>query len=129
MQQWHYPDGPQTQFPRRLTLHQFDDLCTAPMWGFRDAVDYYRRGSSLPVVPRIQVPTLILTARDDPFIAVEPFETLPKLPHLEVHIAQHGGHLGFLGWDTAGGIRWAERRVVDWVLGQRNPNRARSAPE
>src|SRR5206468_4012233 len=100
----------------RLTLRQFDDLYTAPLWSFQDAQDYYRQASSLPLVPRVQVPTLVLTARDDPFIAVEPFEGLPAAPRLEVHIAEYGGHLGFLGWDGTGGIRWAERRLVEWVL-------------
>ena len=115
-QQWHFPDGPQIRFPRRLTMHQFDDLVTAPMWGFQNALDYYRQGTSVHLLPRIQVPTLILTARDDPFIAVEPFETMPATPQLEIHIAQHGGHLGYLGWDGTGGIRWAERHVAEWVL-------------
>src|SRR5262249_22745470 len=109
------PEVPAVRFPRRLTLRLFDDLYTAPRGGFADALDYYRRASSLPLLSRIAVPTLILTARDDPFIPIEPFETLPRLPHLEVRIMNRGGHLGFLGRDGAGGIRWAERRVVEWV--------------
>ncbi len=75
-----------------------------------------RRASALPLIERIAVPTLILTARDDPFIAAEPFAEFSPPPGVEVHVARHGGHLGFLGWDGAGGIRWGERRVVEWVL-------------
>ena len=112
----HFTDLPPICFPRGLTLRQFDDLYTAPRWGYADALDYYRQASSLPWVARTPVPTFLLTARDDPFIAVEPFEALPKAPHIEVHIAPYGGHLGFLGADGQGGIRWAERRVVDWLL-------------
>jgi predicted alpha/beta-fold hydrolase len=63
----------------------------------------------------IQVPAFILTARDDPFIAVEPFETFSPAPATEVHIIERGGHLGFLGRDGAGGFRWAERRLVEWI--------------
>jgi predicted alpha/beta-fold hydrolase len=62
------------------------------------------------------VPTFLLTARDDPFIAVEPYESIPQTTNLEIHIAANGGHLGFLGRDGEGGIRWAERQVVDWLL-------------
>src|SRR5205807_477721 len=51
-----FPDQPQTEFPRALSLRQFDDLYTAPRWGFADALDYYRKASALPVVPRIDVP-------------------------------------------------------------------------
>jgi predicted alpha/beta-fold hydrolase len=115
-QQGYFPDAPRPTFPRRATLRQFDDLYTAPLWGFRDAQDYYRQASSQSLVPHIPVPTLLLTARDDPFIAVEPFEVLPASPRVQVHIADHGGHLGFLGWDGTGGFRWAERRVAEWLL-------------
>jgi predicted alpha/beta-fold hydrolase len=111
-----FPDLPPLRLPRRLTIRLFDDLYTAPRCGFADALDYYHRASSLPLVGRIPAPTLILTARDDPFIAAEPFEALQPPPNVTVHILPHGGHLGFLGFDGAGGIRWAERRVVDWLL-------------
>jgi predicted alpha/beta-fold hydrolase len=112
----YFPDLPPLRFPRRMTMRLFDDLYTAPHCGFADALDYYRRSSALPLVGRIRVPTLILTARDDPFIACEPFETLDVPDHVTVRILPHGGHLGFLGWDGAGGFRWADRRIVDWAV-------------
>jgi len=112
-----FPDLPPLNFPRcRLTMRAFDDLYTAPRSGFADALDYYRTASSAPLIPQIELPTLILTARDDPFIAVEPFEELKTPSHVLVRIVQHGGHIGFLGWDGFGGIRWAERRIVEWAL-------------
>lgn len=113
-----FPDLPRTRFPRNLTLPRFDDLWTAPAWGFADALEYYRESSSLPLIPRIQVPTLILTSRDDPLVAPEPFETLAPPAHVEVHIVPRGGHLGYLGWDGAGGIRWGERQVAGWLLNE-----------
>jgi predicted alpha/beta-fold hydrolase len=114
--QWHFPDDPVPPFPSRLKLRQFDELYTAPRCGFQSATHYYRTVSSLPLVPRILVPTLIVTARDDPFIAVESFESLSVGPHIEIEIAAQGGHLGFLGWDNAGGFRWAEERIAQWVV-------------
>ncbi|HTU23311.1 MAG TPA: alpha/beta fold hydrolase [Gemmataceae bacterium] len=115
--QRHFPDLPPLSFPRRrLTMRMFDDLYTAPRSGFADALDYYRRASCAPLIPHIQMPALILTARDDPFIAFEPFEELKAPPHVLVRIVEHGGHIGFLGWDGFGGIRWAERRIVEWSL-------------
>lgn len=113
----HFPDLRPVRFPRRMTLRLFDEIYTAPQGGFADALDYYRRASALPLMREIAVPTFILTARDDPFIAVEPFESLAGPPQLEIHIVAHGGHCGFLGWDGAGGIRWGERRVAEWLLG------------
>jgi predicted alpha/beta-fold hydrolase len=112
------PHLPRVRFPRRLTVRQFDDLYTAARWGFAGVDDYYERASALPWLPKIRVPTFLLTARDDPFIAVAPYELLAPAPTLEVHISPRGGHLGFVGPDGAGGIRWAERQVVHWLLHQ-----------
>jgi predicted alpha/beta-fold hydrolase len=109
------PQLPRVRLPRRMTLRQFDDLYTAPRWGFTDADDYYRRASALPLVAKARVPAFLLTARDDPFIAVESFEAI-SAPHIEVHIAHGGGHLGFLGPSGQHGLRWAERQLVDWLL-------------
>ncbi len=115
-QQHLLPHLPRVRFPRRLTLRQFDDFYTAPRWGYAGVDDYYQCASALPWVRRIRIPAFLLTARDDPFIAVGPFETLPPTPLVEVHVSPRGGHLGFLGPDGAGGGRWAERQVVDWLL-------------
>jgi predicted alpha/beta-fold hydrolase len=111
-----FPDQPAISLPTPLTIRKFDDLYTAPRAGFADAHEYYRRSSSAPLIPHISVPTLILTARDDPFIAVEPFDELKVPAHITVRVVSHGGHMGFLGWDGAGGIRWGNRRVVEWIL-------------
>jgi predicted alpha/beta-fold hydrolase len=119
-QQRYFPDLPRVRFPRQLTLRLFDDLYTAPRSGFMDALDYYRRASALPFISRIVVPTLILTARDDPFVTAEPVEGLRGFGTVQVQITERGGHLGFLGWDGAGSIRWAERRVLDWIAPPRN---------
>jgi predicted alpha/beta-fold hydrolase len=70
----------------------------------------------MPVIANIPVPTLMMTARDDPFVSAEPYERLKVPPHVRVEIHDRGGHLGFLGFDGKGGVRWAERRVVEWLL-------------
>jgi hypothetical protein len=114
-QQRFFPPLRGVRFPSHMTLRLFDELYTAPRGGFANALDYYRKAGALPLVPHIAVPTFILTARDDPFIPPEPFESLPVLPHLEVQVVPRGGHLGFVGPDGAGGIRWAERRVAAWI--------------
>jgi uncharacterized protein len=112
----YFPDVPRIVFPRRIVLRQFDDLYTAPRWGFADSLDYYRQASSFPLIERIQLPTFILTARDDPFVAVEPFEQLKPNDAVELHLSPHGGHMGFLGPDGNGGLRWAETQLVHWLL-------------
>lgn len=111
----YFPDLPPVRFPARMTLRLFDDLYTAPTCGFADALDYYRRGSAKHVIPNIKVETYVLTSRDDPFIAVEPFETMPWPASVTVQIFPYGGHLGYVGWDARGGLRWSDHVVFDWV--------------
>ncbi len=111
-----FPDLPPLKFPQRMTMRLFDELYTAPRCGFIDALDYYTRSSSYFALSRIRVKTLIITARDDPFIAVEPFETVKVSENVTIQIVAHGGHLGFVGWDGVGGIRWADRRLVGWLM-------------
>lgn len=110
-----FPEILPVEFPAQLTVPEFNELFIAPLHGFPRAADYYREVSSLPLIPRIRVSGLVLASRDDPFIAVEPFEEVAPPPNVELQVLDHGGHLGFLGWDGAGGIHWAERRVAHWV--------------
>ena len=62
---------------------------------------------------------------DDPFITVAPFEGLAVPGHVTVEIVPRGGHLGYLGWDGTGVVRWAERRVADWLTGSAGARGAR----
>lgn len=115
--QFYFPDQPPPRWSDLQHLRDFDEQYTAPLNGFRNAGDYYAQASSYPLIKQIGRPTLLLTARDDPFIAVEPYEAVVGLPSVQVVIAPHGGHLGFLGHDGAGGIRWMEQTVVRWLMG------------
>jgi predicted alpha/beta-fold hydrolase len=110
-----FPELPRVRFPRSLGLVEFDNLYTAPRGGYADAEDYYRRASSLPLLPRIDVPGLIVSARDDPFIACDCLEALQSTGRLQVHIVPKGGHLGFLGWNGSSGGRWVESVVAQWI--------------
>jgi uncharacterized protein len=104
---------------RIQTVRQFDDAFTAPYHGFRDAHDYYHRASALRVVDKIRVPTLIVSAQDDPFVPPEPFcdRAVTDNPAITVVLTPEGGHCGFVSeartYDDDG--YWAERRVVDFV--------------
>ena len=81
------------------TVRDFDEVYTAPHFGFADAEDYYHRASAMRVVDRIRVPALIITAEDDPFVPPEPFHD-PKVtgnPYITLLLCRHGGHCGFVG--------------------------------
>jgi hypothetical protein len=100
------------------TVRQFDATYTAPYFGFRSAEDYYYRASALRVIDRIKVPTLIISAEDDPFVPAPPFRDARLIgnPHIDLRLCAHGGHCGFIGdrTGTDDGY-WAEGQILDFV--------------
>ncbi len=97
-------------------LWDWDDVFQ-PYNGFRDARDYYARASSLPLIKRIRVPTLIIQAQDDPFIPFEPFTNSSISDHQSVILLKprYGGHVAFCGIRQPGEDRaWAENRAVEF---------------
>lgn len=99
------------------SVRAFDELITAPFYGFAGADDYYHRASAARVVDRIRVPTLVLHAEDDPFVVITP-ETRALLaanPAIEFQASQHGGHCAFIARAIPGqDCYWAEQRIVDF---------------
>ena len=113
------------QFPRLLdarkvaavrTIREYDELVTAPLYGFRDAADYYEKCSSAPQLERITVPTLLISAGDDP---LAPAAHLPagvhRMPAMHALLTRTGGHVGFLGGTVLRPDFWAERVAVRWL--------------
>jgi uncharacterized protein len=97
------------------TVRQFDEVYTAPHFGFRNASDYYYRASAMRVIDRVRIPTLIITAEDDPFVPSSPFRdrTVVDNPNLRVVVTPQGGHCAFVtesrdGYDGY----WAEHEIL-----------------
>lgn len=99
------------------TLREFDDLVTAPLHGFSGVNDYYSRASSKPLLPHICVPTLLLNARNDPFL---PRAALPASQELAAAVRavfpEEGGHVGFP--DAGGTLAWLPRTVLEFLAGE-----------
>jgi predicted alpha/beta-fold hydrolase len=93
-------------------LRDFDDAYTAPMHGFRNALDYWTRASSKPLLPAVAVPTLVLNARNDPFF---PEPALPGpadcSPSIVLHQPANGGHAGFPTGALPGHLGWLPQRL------------------
>ena len=100
------------------TLRDFDEAYTAPAGGYRSATDYYEQTGARHVLGAITVPTLIITARDDPFIPYWIFDlpSLQKNPHIRLVAPAYGGHCAFIQRRVPDEDRyWAENRLVDFV--------------
>lgn len=98
---------------RAATLREFDDIVTAPLHGFRDTDDYWRRASSKPLLGRIRIPTLVLNARNDPFV---PPSCLPApedvAPEVSLEFPEEGGHVGFVSGGFPGSLAWLPGRLL-----------------
>jgi len=97
-------------------LRDFDNLFTAPNNGFKDADDYYTQSSSLQFLPRIAIPTLLVQAQNDPFLAQEcfPVTEAQDNPNLYLEMPEYGGHVGF---HLPGGenVYWSEKRAAQFL--------------
>lgn len=131
--EWHFLRGLLRRFRRKAELfphiyepaeigavrsiREFDHKVVARYCGFASADDYYFRAASARVVDRIEVPTLVLCAQDDPFIRLfdETRERLTANRHIVFTELRHGGHCAFLGSDAGDEIHWAEAAVVRYV--------------
>ncbi len=98
------------------TIREFDDVITAPFCGYRDAKDYYFRASARRVIGGIRVPTLLLTAQDDPFVPFEPFHdpAIAAHPHITLIAPPAGGHCAFLSRHRGEERYWAEARIIEF---------------
>jgi len=87
-----------------------DEAYTSKKNGFKNARDYYMQCSSWPYLEKIETPTFVLTAEDDPFVDVENYRTAkwPKSVHLT--ICKSGGHMGYMDAqaDAKYGRRWLD---------------------
>ena len=113
------------RFPGKIDTHglssmksfiPFDDKYTAPIHGFRDSVDYYRKCASRQFLGAIRIPTLLVQAANDPFLTKScyPVDEAKANPHLFLEISEHGGHVGFveLGKEN---VYWSERRAAEFL--------------
>ena len=98
-------------------LYEFDNVFTAPLHGFQNTDDYWRRASALPLMANIQIPALALNALNDPFI---PADSLPSTrivsPCVELWQPPHGGHVGFAKGVMPGHLKAMPEAVGTWLI-------------
>ena len=106
-----YPDD---RLEELRTFREFDHAITAPLHGFDGVDDYYQRSSCKPYLRNIAIPTLMLQARDDPFL---PESALPDEADLSrmvtLELSRRGGHVGYVsGWNPLRPVYWSEQRIL-----------------
>jgi predicted alpha/beta-fold hydrolase len=100
---------------RARTMWQFDDVVTAPLHGFSGAGDYWTRASSKSWLARIAIPTLVINARNDPFIPAHSLPTPAEVsPCITLEQPRHGGHAGFAAGRFPGHVNWLPARLLHY---------------
>jgi hypothetical protein len=109
-------------------LYVFDNIVTAPLHGYRDTADYWDRASAKHVLHDIKVPTLVLNARNDPFL---PGQYLPAsaAPNVTLEYTAQGGHVGFTVGAPPGRLDWLPRRILSFFDAVSAHSGASRAPE
>lgn len=114
-----YPDGVDRRaLEAARTLAEFDEVVTGPIHGFRGAADYWEASRSSPFLSKIRRPTLLINARDDPFLpeSALPFQTVAENRFLTAEFTAGGGHVGFLTGSWPGRPAcWMEGRVLRFL--------------
>jgi hypothetical protein len=98
------------------TFKDFDDRYTAPLNGFRDAQDYYDRASCKQFIPKIRIPTLLVNAKNDPFLSDEcyPLREAEANSNFFLEMPRSGGHVGFIAFNKRQEY-WFESRAVSFL--------------
>ena len=97
---------------RSRTLREFDNIVTAPLHGYRDTDDYWTRASSKPGLVDVQVPALLINARNDPFLPAQALPTRQQVSSwIHLDFPQHGGHVGFSSPRFPGRAEWLPQRI------------------
>jgi predicted alpha/beta-fold hydrolase len=97
-------------------LYEFDNVVTAPLHGYRNTEDYWHRASAKHVLNDIRVPTLVLNARNDPFL---PGQYLPQQAAacVQLDYPARGGHVGFATGAPPGSLHWLPQRLLHFMTG------------
>ena len=99
----------------------FDDAFTAPVHGFDGALDYYTRSSSLPLLPRVAIPSLLFSAANDPFLPPVVLDRVREAartnPALHPDFTPTGGHVGWVSGSPLSPVYHMEPRVTEWLAG------------
>lgn len=90
------------------TMREFDEFLTAPVCGFTDHLDYYERCSAKKYLNLIEIPTVILTAKDDPFVSACDYFEAELSPSTFLHMEEKGGHMGYLSKMGPRTFRWLD---------------------
>jgi predicted alpha/beta-fold hydrolase len=108
-------DEERVAIPEISTILEFDDRIVAPRNGFVDAADYYARNNARQFLAAVEVPTVLIYARNDPWIPSDAYTSYSwdRNPHLHPLLPTSGGHVGFHASESR--IPWHDRCIASFL--------------
>lgn len=112
-----FPGQISAEYAREMTtFREWDEYYTAPLHGFKNAEDYWEKCSSIGFIPQVKIPTLLVNARNDPFLPREcyPDELAKASENFVLEMPKSGGHVGFMAFNLRGEF-WSEQRATEFL--------------
>lgn len=111
----HFPEEiTKKQIENCTNLYAIDELYTSQAHGYANALEYYEKSSALNFLPNIEVPTLLINARNDGFLSENssPVAIAKNNPNFFLEMPDYGGHVGFLQKKEA---TYTEERALEFI--------------
>lgn len=98
---------------------EFDNFYTAPMHGYKNAHEYWTANSSIFFIKHITTPTLIVMAKNDPFLSTQcfPYKEAESNAQVMLEVTKTGGHCGFYA-SSSDGVYWSEKKALDFLYSE-----------
>ncbi len=99
------------------SFEDFDNAVTAPLFGYKNARDYWEKCSSKQFIPTITTPTLLINALDDSFLSKScfPIKEAKNHKYINLEMPKYGGHVGFNTSIFGNDLFWSEKRILDTI--------------
>jgi predicted alpha/beta-fold hydrolase len=108
---------------RARNMREFDDAVTAPMHGFKNVDDYWAQASCKGALSGIRVPTLLIHARNDPFMPAASLPTVNDVSdQVSLDFCAAGGHVGYAAAPMPGKLAWLPQRIMRFLEQHVQPN-------
>ena len=100
-----------------MSFIEFDNLYTAPVYGFKNNLDYYKRSSSKYLISAIDFKCNILFSEDDPIIKIHSFDRIVLPKNVKLLRTKKGGHIGYITMPTINqSIHWIDNIILQWIF-------------
>lgn len=98
------------------SIYEMDNLMTAPLWGYKNALEYYQKCSSIHLLSKIEMTTHLLFSEDDPFIDYNKMKEVSLSDSITTWVSKYGSHMGYIGrCSKEHSSHWMDELLMNWI--------------